>query len=95
MVDAALIDSDMVVRAIELQRGEVVYVKSIVQASDGLCCLLADRSEGPILLAAPRDRKAELDRLVDDLVNELGESCMIVCPDVPPSENAMSAKFAK
>jgi hypothetical protein len=92
MVDAALIDTDMVVRSIEIHRREVVYVKSIVQASEGLCCLLADRSKGPILLVAPRDREAELDRLVDDLVNELGESTMIVHRDHRPDDNVVLSK---
>jgi hypothetical protein len=90
MIDGALIDEDMVVRAIELDCKQVVYVKSIVQASEGLCCLIADRSRGPILLVAPREREADLDRLVDDLLHELGPDLMTVRHDQGSYENALS-----
>ena len=49
---------------------DVVFVKSIVEASEGLAVLLAERG-GEIRLASPCDRADELAELVDDLVTEL------------------------
>jgi len=72
MPDPRLLDEALIVRRLRLAQSEIVYVKSIVQASEGLCGLLAERSDSLITLVAPRDREAELDRLVDDLVSEVG-----------------------
>lgn len=63
-------DDDLVVRTIVCARAEIVYVKSIVSAYEGLCALFSNRGEN-IKLVAPRGREAELDQLVKDLVNEL------------------------
>lgn len=63
-------DDDLVVRTIVCTRAEIVYVKSIVSAYEGLCALFSNRGEN-IKLVAPRGREAELDQLVKDLVNEL------------------------
>jgi hypothetical protein len=63
------IDSDMIAREICCAEPDVVYVKSIATAYDGLCCLFSEGG-GQIVLAAPRGREAELDRLVDDIVEE-------------------------
>lgn len=62
---AGLVAFDLTVR-----ETDVVFVKSIVEASEGLAVLLAERG-GEIRLASPRDRAAELGELVDDLVTEL------------------------
>jgi hypothetical protein len=63
-------DDDLVVRTIVCPKADVVYVKSIVSAYDGLCGLFSNKGEN-IRLVAPRGREAELDQLVKDLVNEL------------------------
>lgn len=49
---------------------DVVFVKGIVEASEGLAVLLAERG-GQLRLASPPDRAAELAELVQDLALEL------------------------
>jgi hypothetical protein len=61
----------MVVRRIVAPSREVVFVKGIVEALEGLAQVFAERG-GELTLAAPSDRAAELDALVDDLCAELG-----------------------
>jgi len=68
MPDFSLLD-DMVTREICCADVDVVYVKSIAMAHDGLCCMFSDGG-GKILLAAPRGREAELDLLVNDFIEE-------------------------
>jgi len=46
-------------------------VKSILEASEGLACMFAERG-GELLIVAPVSRRAELDELVEDLRAELG-----------------------
>jgi len=61
----------MVTRRLVVRTRDVVFVKGIVEASEGLAQLYAD-SGGDITLAAPAGRAAELDVLVEDLVQEVG-----------------------
>jgi hypothetical protein len=61
----------MVVRRVVVQSSEVVFVKGIIEALEGLAQVFAERG-GELTLAAPLDRAAELDALVDDLCVELG-----------------------
>jgi hypothetical protein len=49
---------------------QIVYIKSIAAAYDGLCCLFSTGGQ-KVALVAPRGREAELDLLVDDLAEEL------------------------
>lgn len=71
MAKPPLIDDDMVTRKFCCEKRDVVYVKSVVMGYDGLCCLFSEGG-GELILAAPRGREAELDRLVDDVTAELG-----------------------
>lgn len=64
------LEDGLVVRSFNCACADVVYVKSIVTAYDGLCALFSDGG-GSIKLVAPRGREAELDLLVDDLRQEL------------------------
>jgi hypothetical protein len=50
---------------------DVAYVKSILEASEGLASMFAERG-GELLMVAPASRRAELDELVEDLRVELG-----------------------
>ena len=61
----------MVVRRVVVASAEVVFVKGIIEALEGLAQVFAERG-GELMLAAPADRAAELDALVDDLCAELG-----------------------
>jgi hypothetical protein len=72
MPDFALIDGDMISREIVCAKCDVVYVKAIAMAYDGLCCLFSDGG-GAIVLAAPCGREAELDRLVNDVIEEFAD----------------------
>jgi hypothetical protein len=65
----ALITDDLVVRDLDCKLRDVVYVKSIAAAYDGLCCLFSEGG-GAVQLVAPRGREAELDLLVNDLERE-------------------------
>ncbi len=50
---------------------EVVYVKGIVEAHEGLAQIFSDGG-GDLLFSAPADRERELEELVHDLALELG-----------------------
>jgi hypothetical protein len=50
---------------------DVVIVKGICEASEGLCAMFAE-SGGDLVLAAPRSRARELDELVRDLEVDFG-----------------------
>lgn len=49
----------------------VVFVKGVIEASDGLASLFADRG-GDLCIASPTDRAHELRELLADLAEELG-----------------------
>jgi len=70
MVAESLLGPRLTIRKLVVEPKDVVFVKSIVQASDGLCCLFSDGG-GELLLAAAEDRAADLQELVEDLRNEL------------------------
>jgi hypothetical protein len=61
----------MVTRRLLLRAKDVVFVKGILEASEGLAQLFAEEG-GDVTLAAPACREQELDALVDDLVLEVG-----------------------
>jgi hypothetical protein len=66
-----LIGEGMVTRRVMAASHQVVFLKGIVEAHEGLAQVFAEKG-GDLLLAAPADRKAELDELVADLCRELG-----------------------
>jgi hypothetical protein len=66
-----LLDSDLVTRKLIVRERDVVFVKGIFEASEGLCAMFAERG-GDLVVAAPHTREAELDELLHDLVRELG-----------------------
>lgn len=61
----------MVTRKLVVRAKDVVFVKGIVEAHDGLAHVFAEHG-GDLVLAAPPDREAELDALARDLAAELG-----------------------
>jgi len=68
---APCVGPGMVVREIVLPAREVVFFKGIIEASDGLAAVFAERG-GALSVAAPSDRARELDALLDVLCAELG-----------------------
>jgi hypothetical protein len=70
MVSESLLGPHLTVRKLSVVAKDVVFVKAIIQASDGLCCVFSDGG-GELLLAAAEDRAADLHQLADDLEFEL------------------------
>jgi hypothetical protein len=68
---APCVGPGMVVRRVVVASRDVVFVKGIVEALEGLAQVFAVRG-GDLTIAAPSDRAEELDALVDDLCAELG-----------------------
>lgn len=66
-----LVGEGMVTRRIVVRAKDVVFLKGIVEAHDGLAQVFAEKG-GDLTIAAPCDREAELDELVRDLGAELG-----------------------
>jgi hypothetical protein len=62
---------EIVHRKIRVRASEVVLVKGICEASEGLCAMFAEHG-GDLVLAAPRSRVRDLDELVADLVADFG-----------------------
>jgi hypothetical protein len=67
----AFLDDDLVVRRVLVAAKDVVIIKGICEASEGLCAMFAD-SGGDLLLAAPHSRVLDLDELVRDLCTDFG-----------------------
>jgi hypothetical protein len=61
----------MIARRVRVRARDVVFVKGIFEASEGLGALFAERG-GDLTLAAPVSRSTEFRALLDDLVTELG-----------------------
>jgi len=61
----------MVTRALVVRASEVVFVKGIVEASEGIAQVFAEHG-GDLTIASPADREAELDLLVAELAHVAG-----------------------
>jgi hypothetical protein len=61
----------MIARSLVVRAKDVVFVKGVIEAHDGLAHVFAE-SGGDLTIAAAVGREAELDELVNDLANELG-----------------------
>ena len=61
----------MITRRVVVRSPDVVFLKGIVEASEGLAQVFAERG-GELTLASPEGRAAELDALIDDLCRDLG-----------------------
>ena len=67
---AELLDDGLIVRRLSVKNEDVVYVKGIFEASEGLCAMFAERG-GDLTIVAPASRSLELDVLLRDLAGEL------------------------
>jgi hypothetical protein len=61
----------MVTRRVLVASPDVVFVKGIIEALEGLAQVFAVKG-GELTIASPSDRAGELDAMVDDLCRELG-----------------------
>lgn len=67
---APLLDSSLVARRVRVRARDAVFVKGVLEASEGVGVLFAEQG-GDLVLAAPLSRAAELDEVIRDLVAEL------------------------
>jgi hypothetical protein len=67
---AELLDDGLMVRRLSVKNEDVVYVKGIFEASEGLCAMFAERG-GDLTIVAPESRWQELDEVLRDLAVEL------------------------
>jgi hypothetical protein len=65
-----LIDDALVVRRLRVKNEDVVFVKGVFEASEGLCAMFAERG-GDLIILAPVSRALELDAVLNDLAHEL------------------------
>lgn len=61
----------MITRRMRVAAREVVFVKGVIEASDGLAAVFAENG-GDLTIAAPADRERELDEVLLDLQRETG-----------------------
>jgi hypothetical protein len=67
----ATVGAGMLVRRVIVRPPDVVFVKGVVEASDGLAAVFAEQG-GELVVASPPEREAELWELLADLEAELG-----------------------
>jgi len=63
-------DEEMVSRRIVIRAQDVVFLKGVVEAHDGIAQVYGERG-GELVITAPKSRERELDELVADLTREL------------------------
>lgn len=68
---APLLDASLTSRSVRVRAKDVVFVKGLLEASEGLASLFAERG-GDLVIAAHPSRERELDELLGDLVREIG-----------------------
>jgi hypothetical protein len=61
----------MLIRRVVLPARQVVFFKGVIEASEGLASVFAEKG-GDLTVAAPEGREAEVDALLDALCVELG-----------------------
>ena len=71
MSRAPLLGEGLVSRRVRVAKEQVVFVKGVFEASEGLGALFAERG-GDLVIAAPRSREADLDEVLADLAAEVG-----------------------
>ena len=71
MAVVPLLGEGLISRRVVVRARDVVYVKGILEASEGVGALFAERG-GDLVVAAPTSRAAALDEVLADLERELG-----------------------
>ena len=66
-------DDEMVTRKLVVRARDVVFLKGIVEAHDGIAQVYGEHG-GELVIAAPKSRERELDELVEDLRRELSNT---------------------
>jgi hypothetical protein len=83
-----LLDSDLVARRVRVRARDTVFVRGVLEASEGVGVLFAEHG-GDLVLAAPLALQAALDEVIADLVVELGA---VVEPHEPSVASEPSEK---
>lgn len=65
-----LLDADLVARRLRVRARDAVFVKGVLEASEGVGVLFAEQG-GDLIVAAPRSLEAQLEEVVGDLALEL------------------------
>jgi len=81
----AVVGHGMLVRRVSVAPSDVVFVKGILEASDGIAALFAE-SGGELSIVAPHDREAELAMLLDDLTRDV--DARLDAPEGDPGGNS-------
>ena len=66
-----LLGEGLVTREVRVEARDVVLVKGIVEAREGIAVVFAEKG-GDLTICAPLGRERELDELVDDLCADVG-----------------------
>lgn len=66
-----LLGEPLVVRRVRVPPSEVVFLKGIIEASEGLACVFAEAG-GELTIATMPDQAAALDALLADVRDEIG-----------------------
>jgi hypothetical protein len=74
------IGEGMVTRRVIVRARDVVFFKGVIEASEGLAAVFAERG-GDLVVAAPAERSRELDAVMADLHAE--DSLVLVTPAAP------------
>lgn len=61
----------LIFRRVRVRAREVVFIKGVIEASEGLAAVFAE-SGGDLTVASPESQKDELDRILQDLAKETG-----------------------
>jgi hypothetical protein len=64
------VSSGMLAHRVDVRPSDVVFLKGILEASEGLAALFAERG-GELVIVAPFDREAELVELLGDLERDI------------------------
>jgi len=66
-----VVSAGMLARRVDVRPADVVFVKGILEASEGLGAVFAERG-GELVLSAPLDRAKDFEELLADLVADVG-----------------------
>ena len=66
-----LLGAGLTARRVQVRPEDVVFVKGLFEASEGLGVLFAERG-GDLVLAAPDSRAREFEELLSDLESDVG-----------------------
>lgn len=66
-----IVSAGMIARRVDVSPKDVVYLKGILEASEGLGAIFAERG-GELVVTAPLDRAADLEELLRDIEAEIG-----------------------